>query len=283
MNKTSENILGYIELETGSKAISPMNDVFLSYTFQKKANWETLRKMTNIFYKAYIEICVDTKITLVKGNITVKTQFPHFQNLNASTPKEQDVRIESKEKIHFIEFQNDMHPRIPIAIRSIEYFGYSLTRGKDNPATTIWLLNGTVGKLLDNKIFSNYVLMDEQDHRQHPNPSGILYVDLKKLANTNTQAGELAGVLTGTLEKPKDNDVNLIFENFKDSFNAFKDNMEVRHIMTRAEELRAEGEAKERAKLLPLLNEKEEQIAEKEKRIAELEALLASKVIQSDE
>lgn len=34
MNNKDENILGYIELDTGTKAITPMNDVFLNYTFR---------------------------------------------------------------------------------------------------------------------------------------------------------------------------------------------------------------------------------------------------------
>lgn len=280
MNKTGENILDYIELDTGSKAITPMNDVFLNYTFEKKMYWETLRKMTNIFYEAYMEAYADTKMMLIEGEITVKTQFPYFKNITSSMPKEQDIRIKSNGKIDFVEFQNDMRPKIPIATRSIEYFGYSLTRGKDRLATTMWLLKGTVEELLNEKVFSNYVLMDEQDHQRHPFSSSILYVDLKKLARNDTRAGELAGVLIGTLEDPKNHDVNLILMNLKRSFNEFKDNTEVRSVMTRAEQLKEEGKEEERAKLLPLLTEKEKQIAEKEKHIAELEALLASKVTQ---
>jgi len=277
MNKKSENILGYIELETGLKPITPLNDVFLNYTFGQKIYWEILREMTNTFYKAYIKTHQYTNITLIEGEISVKTQFPHFRDFDSSKPKEQDIQIESEKKIDYIEFQNSMHPDIPIAVRSVEYLGFSLTRGCDKQATSIWLLNGTITKLLQGKIFSNYILMDEVDYHPHPNTSNILYVDLKQLARTNNQAGELAGVLIGTLKTPQDPKVNLILQNLKHSFNTFKVNTEVRNIMTRAEMLEAKGRAEAKAKLLPLLNEKDEKIAEKEKRIAELEALLAKK------
>jgi len=64
----------------------------------------------------------------------------------------------------------------------------------------------------------------------------------------------------------------------------FKNDTEVQNIMSRAEHLKAEGEAKGRAegkaeseaRLLPLLDEKDEQLSEKDERIAELEAKLAN-------
>ena len=288
------NMLGYIELETGSKLITPMNDVFLNYIFQNEANWEQLRTMVNIFYHGYIEISGDTKVRPIEGEITVKTQFPYFKEFSSSNPKAQDIRIENAEKVDFLEFQNEMHPKIPISRRSTEYLGFSLTRGEDKQQSSMWLLNGTVPELLNDKAFSNYVLMDEQDHHRHPNESNILYIDLKKLAKTDTQAGELAGVLTSVVKEPKDEEVSSILQNLKQNFLEFKNDTEVRNIMTRAEHLRAEGEAKGKAeieaRLLPLLDEKEKQLDEKEKqldekekqldekkkRIAELEVMLAS-------
>jgi len=275
MKKKSENILGFIELETGAKAITPLNDVFLNYTFGQETYWETLRNMTNIFYNAYIETHKETTITPIEGKIVVKTQFPHFRDFNASIPKKQDMEIDSADKIDYIEFQNDMHPKIPIEVQSVEYYAFSLTRGKDKRATGLWLLNGTVTNLLQGKIYSNYILMDEVDYRPHPSPnnSSILYVDLKQLAScTNTQAGELAGVLTGKVKEPKDPEVRLILQNLKHSFNVFKDDTEVRNIMTRAELFEARGEAKAQAELLPLLTEKDEQISELMTRAELLEA-----------
>ena len=267
MQKNSENILGFIKLETGDKGISPLNDVFLSYTFQQEAYWETLRRMTNIFYEDYIANCSETKIKPIEGEIVVKTQFPHFRNFSTSTPKEQDVQIESSVQIDYIEFQNDVYPRIPIEMRSVEYFGFSLTRGKDKQATNMWLLNGSVSKLLDGNIYSNYILMDEVNHRPHPSSSNLLYVDLKRLAQTRSQAGELAGVLVGKIAEPIDSDVKLIFKNLKHSFNTFKADTEVKNIMTKAEILVERGEARGEAKAQVIIDKQNE-------RIKELEALL---------
>jgi len=265
-----DHYLGYIELETGPKLITPMNDVFLNYIFQNEANWEQLRTMANIFYHAYIKTHADTKIKPIEGEITVKTQFPYFKEFSSSKPKAQDMRIESAEKVDFLEFQNEMRPKIPISRRSTEYLGFSLTRGEDKQQSSMWLLNGTVLELLNGKVFSNFVLMDEQDHYRHPNESNVLYVDLKELAKTNTPAGELACILTNIVKEPKNEEVKLILQSLKQSFNAFKNDTEVRNIMTRAELLRAEGEER----LLPLLDEKEKQIDEKEKEITELKARL---------
>ena len=122
----------------------------------------------------------------------------------------------------------------------------------------------------------------------HPNTTNILYVDLKRLAQADSQAGELAGVLIEAVKTPKDSKVNLILQSLRESFDTFRIDTEVRHIMTRKEfiEANAEARAKARAeaKLLPLIAEKDEQIAvkdeqlvEQEKRIKELEALLAER------
>ena len=288
MTNKSDNVLGYIELETGAKAVSPLNDIFLNFTFGQEAYWETLREIVNIFYKDYIRSHQDTNVTLIEGKVVVKTEFPQYRSLKSTKPKKQDIKIESEEKIDYIDFQNDTHPALPIEVRSIEYFGFSLTRGKEKKAAHLWLLNGAVAKLLQGNIYSNYILMDEKTYYQHPNATNILYVDLKRLAKTDCQAGELAGVLIGTIKTPKDSKVNLILQSLRESFDTFRIDTEVRHIMTRKEfiEANAEARAKARAeeKLLPLIAEKDEQIAvkdeqlvEQEKRIKELEALLANK------
>jgi len=285
MENKSDNILGYIQLETGEKAITMLNDIFLNYTFGQEIYWEALRTMANIFYNSYIEDYQETSIIPIEGQITIKTQFPHYRDFESSIPKEQDFQVDSETAIHYIDIQNDMYPQIPIEVRSIDYFGFSLTRGKGKKhATNMWLLNGTVPKLLKGKIFANYTLMDEADGCSHPNVSNLLYVDLKKLAKTNTQAGELAGVLIGTVTEPADPEVSFILQNLKQSFNDFKMNTEVRNIMTRAEYFEAvgradgiakgeaKGEARSKAVLLPL-------IEEQKAKIAELEAMLAERAV----
>jgi len=67
-------------------------------------------------------------------------------------------------------------------------------------------------------------LDDEVNNLKHPTIANILYVDLKRLAQSDTRAGELAGVLIGTVETPKDPMVDKILQSLKDSFDDFKEN-----------------------------------------------------------
>jgi len=139
MSKKSENILGCIKLETGFKPITPLNDVFLNYTFERKVYWETLRMITNIFYGAYIKTYKDTGITLIEGEIDIRTQYPLYRKVDSNTPKQQDLKIDTENKVHYIEFQNKTNPTIPIEVRSIEYLGFSLTRGEKKQVSNVWL------------------------------------------------------------------------------------------------------------------------------------------------
>ena len=170
-----------------------------------------------------------------------------------------------------------MYPTLPVTTRSSEYFGFALSRGDGKQQTSMWLLNGTIPELLNGQVFANYVLMDEQSHHRHPNESSILYVDLKKLAKMNTQAGELASILINEAKELKDPEVKSILQNLKQNFNEFKDDMEVRNIMTRAEQLEARGEARSEAKLLPVIEEQKEQISEKDKEISEKDKEISEK------
>ena len=98
------------------------------------------------------------------------------------------MRIESINKVDFMDFQNDPHSSDPpVPRRSTKYLGFALSRGEDKQQSSMWLLNGTISSLLNGKVFSNYVLLDEKDYHRHPNKANILYVDLKKLAKVNIQ------------------------------------------------------------------------------------------------
>ena len=68
------------------------------------------------------------------------------------------------------------------------------------------------------------LLDDEVNNLKHPTIANILYVDLKRLAKTDLRAGELAGVLIGTVETPKDPMVGQILQSLKHSFDDFKEN-----------------------------------------------------------
>ena len=251
MNNNAENLLGYMELETGSKLITPMNDVFLNFTYQNKENWEDLRVMANIFFDEYDEICKDTKIRPIEEVVAVKTQFPFFKEPKSNRPKAPDIRIDSLSKVVFIDFENNPHSsKPPVPTRSTQYLGFALSRGADKQQSTMWLLNGGISILLNGKVFSNYVFMDEKDYRRHPNEANMLYVDLKKLAKMKTKAGELASVLTAVNNDPKHEDVKAILHNLRQNFEEFIVNTEVRDIMTREEQVEAQGRNKERIEIV---------------------------------
>ena len=240
-----DKMLGYIELETGSKLITPLNDTFLNWTFDKEEYREHLRMITNILYNAYKEANENTTITPIENEMTVTTQFPYYKDVSSTRPNTLDMRIEDIKKINFIDFQNEPHSSDPpVPIRSTKYLGFILTRGEDKQSASMWVLNGTISELLNGKIFANFVLMDEQDYHPHPIDVNILYVDIKMLAKQSSKAGELARVLTGVENDPKDEDVKKILQGLKQSFNVFKNCTEVKNMMTRAEELKAKGEAK---------------------------------------
>ena len=281
-NNDSKNIIGYVPLRNGLKEVTTLDNYFLTYTFAQKMYWKTLRDMTNIFYNAYIEHYKDTSITPIEGEIIVKTEVTHYENVETATPKRQDMRIGSDKKIDYVEFQRRPHPNLPIDERSVQYFGFSLTSGCDKHTSHLWLLDGEVGKLLQKDTFANYILMTEIDHHPHPNTNNILYVNLKRLARADTPAGELANVLIGKVKTPTYPEVRLILKNLKNSFEVFREDNKVRDYMNIREQQVAIGEAKARAELTPIiaekdeqLSEKDEQLSKKDKQIAELKAQLA--------
>ena len=73
-------------------------------------------------------------------------------------------------------------------------------------------------------------------------------------------------MLIGEVKEPKDSDIDQIFQSFKESFENFKDKMEVCDILTRVEELKEEG----RSEVLSIVVEKDEKLAEKDEQLAEL-------------
>jgi len=273
MNKKNKE-LGFIDLETGSKPILPLNHVFLNYTFDNKEYWETLREMINIIYRAYIAHYPHTMITLIKNGIIVKTEYANYKDLNSTTPKRQDMRIESKDKFDYIDFQNNPSTEPPVEERSAEYFGYTLTRGPSKPASSIWLINGSVDKLMQDDVFSNYILIKEENNHRHSITSNILYVNLQLLAKADNQAGELAGVLIGEMKTPTDPKVKQILQRLEQSFKTFKKDKEMPNIMTLREMIAAEAEAKAAAEKEELV----EQITKLGVRIKELEALLTKHI-----
>ena len=90
--------LGYVELASGAKAIYPMNDIFLNYTFEDATYWEALRLAVNLLIDAYKQQKPDTKVKLIEGNIKVRTQFRHLLDSDEKTTfRDQDIKVTEDE------------------------------------------------------------------------------------------------------------------------------------------------------------------------------------------
>ena len=74
--------LGYIVFPSGSKPISPMNDLFLNYMFNKPENSEVLKDIINIYSEEYSKQHQDQssghKMPYITGDVTVETQYQYI-------------------------------------------------------------------------------------------------------------------------------------------------------------------------------------------------------------
>jgi len=234
--------LGYVDLANGSKAIYPMNDIFLNYTFEDIAHWEALRLAVNLLIEAYKQQKPETKVKLIEGSIKVRTQFQHLLDIQ-NTTRDQDIKMtEDNDEATYIEFQNRAKTNVPIEIRSVEYFGLGIGHSKGKLANQIWLLAEDVNSVLHGKTFTRYILKDEITDNEHPTTSGIMYISLTKLSQEESPAGELALFLLGKMMNPNNEIVKKISETFNSSFNAFKTDKEVVKVLSLAERYRSQAE-----------------------------------------
>ena len=237
--------LGFVELANGSKAIYPMNDLFLTYTFEDASNWESLRLAVNLVIDSYRGTKPDTSVKPIEGRISVRTQFRHLLSIDWKTTRDQDIKIiEDDEETSYVEFQNKATTNPPIEIRSVEYFGLGIGHGKGKTVNQLWLLAEDVEPVLHGGMFERYVLKSEVTGHTHPNTSGIMYVSLVKLSRAVGPVGELASFFLGQMYNPENGDVKKIAEAMKTSFEAFKADKEVIRVLTLAERYSQEGEAK---------------------------------------
>ena len=236
MENKDKTPLGYIELADGAKAVFPMNDIFLGFTFENPEYWEALRATANILIEAYKLIVPCTTVRTLTGKIKVRTRFKHLMKTDGKSSKEQDIKMtEDGGGSIYIEFQNRASTQPPIEIRSVEYFGLGISHGKGKLSNQIWLLAEDVESVLHGKTFSRYLLADEATGRKHPFESGIMYVSLQRLSRESGPAGELASFFVGKMASPTDEGVKKISEAFAGSFAAFKSDKEVYEMMSLAE------------------------------------------------
>ena len=186
------------------------------------------------FYAVYI------KHALKRGEIIVETQYKYLLSID-NTTKDQDIKMTSKSNMTYIEFQNRTKTKPPIETRAVEYFGLGIGYSKGKTSNQIWLLAEGLESVFHGKIFARYILKDEITGESHPGDSGILYVNLSKLAEEKNPAGELAGFLLGNIADPENEEVKEIVKSFNVGFNAFKADKEAVKMMSLRERARNEG------------------------------------------
>ena len=190
--------LGYIELLNNiKKAIYPMDDFFINYTFYKKENWKHLRRIINIFLKAYAEMYHrQDGFHYVSENIVVETQYLHYVK-NTTKQKTQDMKIDEEESDQtYIEFQNRIFSKPPIAIRASNYSGLAINKAKDGAKTSqIWMLGENDDNVLCGQAISNFRMREDNTGVYYPREVNIMFISLIRLAGEDSLCGELAAEL----------------------------------------------------------------------------------------
>jgi hypothetical protein len=234
--------LGYIQLESGEKPVAVMNDVFLNFQFEKEENWEDLRSIVNIFIKDYASQKPSTVSRPIESAIQVQTQYKFLLNPENKT-RNQDFKM-TGEQLTYVEFQNRAYNEPPIETRASEYFGLGIGHSGGKLSNQIWLLAEEVRSVLAGEVYANYILIDEVTSAKYPKPSGLMFVSLSGLAGENTAAGELASLLLGLVTEPeaiKDEEVRRVAKGIRAGFGKFKEDKEVKRIMTVKERFLNEG------------------------------------------
>ena len=237
--------LGHIQLESGKKPVYAFDDFFLNYTFDKKDNWEALRLIINILLEAYSLECPGTVLEPIMDDIIVTTQFKNYMK-NQHKPKEQDIEVKEVNIIRFtyIEMQNDAFPKTPVEVQAVKYSVLSISRNLGHVSNQIWLLAGGIDKLLHGKTFANYLLKEESSGKTYPNASSILFINLNKLSNEKTVAGELASFLLGKTRDIKSGSAKRISNVLKKSCREFIKDEGVKKNMSVKEKWQHEAEMK---------------------------------------
>ena len=236
--------LGFVELDRGSMEIFALDDLFLNFTFENEENWEEFRLMMNILLEEYINLNPTTVATIIEGAIRIKTQYKFYINAKKKN-KTRNQDFESDEldmnRLKYVEFQNKATSKPPIPDRAFEYFVLNIGKNPGKAVTQIWLLASDAESVLQEETFMNYILKDEATNKAFPNSSSIMFISLTKLSQQKNLAGELALFLLGKLTTPQSDEVKRIAKTFNTSFQAFKDDKEVKNAMTIAEKHRNEG------------------------------------------
>ena len=244
VNTNERRPLGYIELESGSKKIMPMNDFFLGYAFSKPENWETLRDIYNIFVNACKEMYRSKADSLqtITDEIEVETQYEYI--LDRTRTKRQDALITEKSKnLTMVEFHNKANSTPAIEIRGVQYFALGIGRTREEQlANQVWILaEHHAGLLGEHNPFENYALTSTLTGTAYPNASSIFYISLEKLALHDNPTGQLARFLLGIDFSPSDASVQKIVASFNHTFERVQKDKEARIKMSMLDYWKEEG------------------------------------------
>jgi len=250
MNETKKP-LGYMTLINNTrKAIYPLNDFFINYTFYKKENWGHLRNLINIFLDAYAEkYNRQDGFHFINGDVVVETQYEYYITGETKQPT-QDIKIDETENKGrtFVEFQNKSRTNPPIAIRASNYSGLAINEVQDDTKVSqIWLLAENDDDLLLRQAISNYRTREENTGAYYPRDLNIMFISLPRLAEENNIYGELSKLLMGMEVEELSIELKQIAEMFQREFENFKEDKEAVKRMTVLEEKMEEAKLEGRA------------------------------------
>ena len=239
--------IGAVTLLDGTERyIQPMYSILLNYTFKDEKNWNYLKNLINIYLETYNEI--GGKVSLIGDNIKVSTEYEYWVS-GKERSRRQDFRVDEKDNITFIEFQNDNKCNPPIQDRSVQYFGLGVGQQIGGVSNQIWMLAKPVEELLHGQPISCYRLLDERKGFAHPNKSYIMFVDVHKLANEyeGLEVQEISKFLLNGKAIPEHNERAIdIAKILYNSFIDLKNDREVLKAMTLKEDLEKQAEERER-------------------------------------
>ena len=249
MTREKRRPLGYVEIPGGKVAIFPTNHIFLTYTFDKQEYWEALRLIVNVFVAEYKKRAPASQLKLLTGKIKVETEYKHLFSEDIRRTKEQDIRMFNENlDVTYVEYQNEVPSYRVVEERSTDYYAHGIIKSRGKTANQVWILAETVESVSKGAGIKRYVLKDEIGDDLHPNVSGIMYVDLKKLTRKNSPAGELASFLLGHRREPKHSIVRKIVRMIKKGFKQFQKDKEVSKMLTARQKAIEEGEARGEAR-----------------------------------
>jgi hypothetical protein len=239
---TEKRPLGYVSLlNDKQKAVYPLDDIFVNYTFEKEENWANLRTMINIILDAYsAKYNRRDGFHYVDEAVVVRTQYQHYVK-NTSKQPTQDIKIDEHKagNLTFVEVQNKAASNPPISIRASEYSGLAINKaGRGAAVSQIWLLGENDENVLHGQTISNYRMVEENTGEYYPRALNTMFVSLPRLARETGLGGELSRVLTGEAPEPENlsDEIKGIAEMFSHEFESFKRDEEVVKVMTIVEE-----------------------------------------------